>query len=182
MKKWVTFLIILCVLAIAIVWVYRFYFPQVVAEALVSEDSIAALPEQVQEQVKAIKSEVDKQMEKVPELMEEAELEYNDLVVIIEEIDSDQLLNALEELKSKNWQTTDEVFDIGLKHVSLKGYDLEKFRSSFNEAISEEQIEEVLNALGESQLLTSMSIQVMKEAARKLIEAKKEEIEEKLNQ
>ena len=181
MKKWIIFLFILGAIAAGIYWAYTVYVPRKVADALVSEDGMAALPEKIQEQAKALKTEVEKQVAKVPELMEEADLEYKDLVNIIDEVDTDQVLDAFEELKLRDWKTTDDVFDIGLKHVSIPDYDLERFRSAFNDAVTTARVEEVLDAMEESKLLTSMSIPMIKETAKRLMETKKEEIEQKLN-
>jgi len=182
MKKWIIFLSILAVLTLLGYWAYRYYAPKVIANALVSEEGMSAMPEKVQRKVEALKTGVDNNIEKLPELMKELDVDFEDIEVMIDRADPDQFFDALDELKLQDWQTTDEVFDIGMKHISIEGYDLEKFRSSFNEYASIPKIQRMMEVVEQNEFITTMSVPVAKETAKRILRSKKEEILEKLNQ
>lgn len=178
MKKWILILII-GLLALSY-WTYKYYAPKALAKALTSEETLSIVPRNIKVEVEAIKEEVDENISKLPVLMKKSALEYEDLTEIIDEVQTDQLLDAFEELKSKDWKTTNEVFDIGKKHIDLENHDLEKFRQLFNGYATPKQIEEWIEIAEENQLLTNLTIPLMKETAKSILESRKEEIEEKL--
>jgi len=182
MKKWSIALSILVVVAVTAYLGYRYYVPKAIAEAISSEEGSSIMPEKVQKKVKDFKVKVDENIEKLPELMEDVKIEYEDLLVIIDELDADEFFIAYDELKLREWDTTDDVFNIALKHISLEGYDLEKFRNTFNSNASVQKIEQWMKIIEDNELLTSMSIPVAKETAKRVLESKKEKILQKLEE
>ena len=180
MKKWI--LILFIGLLAFCYWTYKYYAPKAIAKALISDETSGLVPQKLHKKVEALKEEVDENVNKLPRLLRESAIEYEDLAVIIDNVEADQLLEAFEEVKSQNWETTDEVFDIGVKHIELEVYELEKFRSLFNAYATKEKIEELVAIAEENQLLTNLSIPLLKETAKSILESRKEEILQKLKQ
>lgn len=180
MKKLTTFIIVLIVLASAGYLIYQFYLPKVVANALTSDDGMKMMPLKVKEEVEELKVQVSENMDKLPQLMEESKIEYEDLITIIDEADPDQFIETLEELKLNQWETADDAFDIAMKNIDIDGYDLEKFRTAFKNNASKEKIAQWVSMVEENELLTSLSIPMAKEIAKRVLESKKEEIIQEL--
>ena len=180
MKKLLITFLVIAVLAFIGYLVYQYYVPKAIANAITSQEDVDMVPSKIQNKVKELRIQVDENVDKVPELMIEAGVDYEDLVAMVDKAEPDQFFDVIEELKLQNWETTDDVFDIGLKHIEIEGYDLEKFRPIFNDYVTLDKIENGLGVLDENEFLAKMSIPVAKETARKILESRKEEILQKL--
>lgn len=167
---------ILGLLALVVYVGYTIYLPKAMTQALVENQDLERLPDQIKEEVALVKEEVEKQMDKLPELMKESDIEYEDLVAAIDEVDVDQIGSVIEELKLNNWETPDDVFDIATNHIELEGFDLEKLRPLFNEYVSQERIHELIERAEKNEFLTLLGIPMAKEFAKGILESKKDEI------
>ncbi len=172
MKKLILVFIILAIIGFVGYRLIMNYLPKTIANAVISETEINVVPSTVKEKVENMKEELDVRVDEMAQIIEESELNYDDMIEIIDQMDFDEFNAALEELKTSKWETTNEVFDIGLKHFSVDEVDLEIFRSYFNAHASTESIKEGLKAIEDSGFLSSMAFPIMKETAKNVIESK----------
>ena len=181
MKKLIKFVLVLAVIGLIAYAGYRYYLPSMIAETLISDEPSSLVPAEMQEKVEAVKLKIDKEIEKLPVFMKENKIAYKDLQVMIDRADPDQFIDAYVEIATTRITSTDQVFDIGMKHIRISGYDLEIFRAAFVENTSVEDIQKAIAKFDDYEFLTNMSFPVIKETAKKLLDSKKIEIQAELN-
>ncbi|MEM6643712.1 MAG: hypothetical protein AAF616_12090 [Bacteroidota bacterium] len=180
MKKFFTVFIILLILLGAAYWGARVYLPKILARTITSEAESKIIPPRIQDKMDVIKTEVSDRMEELPTVLKTSELDYDDLADLIKKVETDQIVDAYEALKSQAWESTDDAFDIGLQSIEVEGYNLEQFRSFFNEHTTKDQIREWMEMLEENEDLMELYIPIAKETARELLKKNREAILEKM--
>jgi hypothetical protein len=181
MKRLIKFVLILAVIGVIAYAGYRYYLPSMIAEALISDEPSSLVPTVMQEKVEAVKLKINKEIEKLPVFMKENKIAYEDIQDMIDRADPAQFISAYDEIATTRITSTNQVFDIGMKHVRISGYDLEIFRSAFVKNTSVEDIQKAIDKYEDNELLTNMSFSIIKETAKKLLESKKTEIQAELN-
>ena len=181
MKKLLIFVLTVLVLGLTAYGSYRFYLPSLIAEALTSDEPSVLVPSGMREKLTKLKPEVDREIKKVPVFLKEHKIGYEDLQNIIDRASPDDLLDAYYEIATTRATSTNQVFDIGMKHLRIEGYDLEIFRSTFTQYVTVEDINKAIKKIEENELLTSMSITVAKETVKKVLESSRQEIQQELN-
>jgi len=181
MKKLLKFVLIVLVLGLAAYGAYRFYLPSLIAEALTSDQPSALVPSAVREKLAKLKPEVDREIKKVPVFLKEHKIGYEDLQNIIDRASPNDFLEAYYEIAATRITSTNQVFDIGMKHIKINGYDLEIFRNLFIQNVTVEDINKAIKKIEENELLTSMSITVAKETLKKVLESSRQEIKQELD-
>ena len=181
MKKLLKFVLIVLILGLAAYGGYRFYLPSLIAESLTSDQPSALVPSGMREKVTNLKTKVDREIKKVPVFLKEHKIGYEDLQIIIDRASPDDLLDAYYEIATTRPTSTNQVFDIVVKHIKIEDYDLEVFRNTFIQYVAVEDINEAIKKIEETELLTSMNISVAKETLKKVLESSKQEIQQELN-
>ncbi len=181
MKKLIGFVLILALIGVIGYVGYRYYLPSKIAETLTSDEPSGLVPAGMQKKVEAVKIKVDKEIEKLPVFMKENKIAYEDLQVMIDRADPDQFIDAYVEIATTRITSTNQAFDIGMKHIKIGGYDLEIFREAFIKNVSIEDMQEAIARYEDNEFLTTMSIPIIKQTAKKLLESKKVEIQTELN-
>ncbi len=180
MKKVLTLLLVLATLGCFIF--YRFYMPKMVATTIISDEPPPSiLPEKVKKTIVKARVELDKQMEDVPVKLEQLGLTFNDVIYIVEVADADQIEAAIEELQSTELKSVDEVFDIGLKHVKVDGYDLSIFREVFKEKATLDKIRKGLHKIRDNELMIDISIPVTCETVKQILIERRDKVEAHLS-
>ena len=182
MKKLLIFVLLVLVLGLAAYGAYRFYLPTVIAEALTSDEPSPMVPAGIQKKVGTIKVKVDREIKKLPVLMKETKIGYEDLLIMIDRAKPDDFFEAYREISATRIVSTNQVFDIGMKHINIEGFDLEIFRSTFNRYATVEIIREAINNIDQNEILTSISIPVAKETVKKILESSEQEIRKGLKE
>lgn len=181
MKKLIRFVLLMAVVGATVYAGYRYYLPSMIAETLMSDEPSSLVPAEIQGKVEAVKLKVDKEIEKLPAFMKANKIKYEDLQVMVDRVDPAQFIRAYEEIATTRITSTNQVFDIGMKHVRIDGYDLEIFRESFVKNTSVEDIQKVITKYEDNEFLTTMSFPIIKETAKKLLDSYKTEIQAELN-
>ena len=180
-KKLLIFALIIAVLGLVLFAGYRFYLPTMIAETLTSDHAPLFVPDAMQEEVAKLKTSVDREIKKLPVFLKQYNIEYKDLITIIDRARPRDLMSAYREIASTRITSTNQVFNIGKKHIKIKGYDLEVFRRPFNQKLTVEDIEKGLLKIQKNQSLTAMSIPVAKETLKKVLESSEPEVQRELN-
>lgn len=182
MKKLIVFVLVLGILGGVAYAGYRFYLPELIAESLISDEPSSLVPAKMQEKVDIIKRKVDEEIDKLPVFLSNNKIAYADLQIMIDRAEPAQFLDVFEELVTTRITSTNQVFDIGMKHIKIEGYDLEVFRAPFVKHTSVEGIEKAIDKYGENEFITNMSIPVIKLTAKKLLESAEPGIQKELNE
>ena len=161
---------------------YRFYLPTMIATTLTSEQPSRLIPAKMQEKVKKLRLKIIQEVEDLPVLLKETRLTVDDLQIMIDRANPDQFLRAIQEMKSTTLTSTDQIFDICMKHIKIDGYDLEVFRGPFVRSTSVGNISEAIGKIENNELITSMSIPVLKQTAKQILASSEKEIMDKINQ
>jgi hypothetical protein len=176
MSKLLIFIVVVVVLGLVAYAGYRYFLPSMIAKTLTSEEPSALVPEKMQQQVTELRAKIDREVEEVPALLKETRLGVDDLANIIDRIDPGQVFDAIDELKTTSLTSTDQVFDICMKHIKVDGYDLEVFRGPFVRNTSVGNIREAVAKVDRDDILTSMSVPVLKQTAKQVLESSKDDI------
>ena len=182
MKKLLKFLVVIALLGLIAYAGYRYYLPSMIAKTLTSEEPSRLVPEKMQEKVKDLRVNIDQQVDELAVLLKETRLSVDDLQNIIDRVNPEQVFGAIGELKNTTLTSNDQVFDICMKHIRVEGYDLEVFRAPFVRNSDVGNIQKAVAKFNREDFLTSMSVPVLKETAKMILEAHKEEIMQELNQ
>lgn len=181
MKKLIKFVLLLAVVCAILFAGYRYYLPSMIAETLISDEPSSLVPAEMQEKVEAVKLKIDENIEKLPVFLKENKIDYEDLQIMIDRADPAQFIRAYEEIATTRITSANQVFDIGMKHVKISGYDLEIFRAAFVKKTTVDDIQKAISKYGDNEFLTNMSFPVIKETAKRLLHSKKGEIQAELN-
>jgi hypothetical protein len=181
MKKLIILIVFIALLGMGAYAGYRYYLPTVIAEALTSDEPSALVPESMQSRVDAIKQKVNREVKKLPVLLEETKLGFDDLINITNRVQPSQLLNAYREIAATPISSSNQVFDIGMKHIKVEGYDLEVFRSEFVQSTSVKNIRETIAKIEKSDMVNRTNIAVAKDTVKKILISSRQDIQEILN-
>jgi hypothetical protein len=182
MRKLLIFALLIVLLGVVAYAGYRFFLPSMIATTLTSDEPSRLVPEKMQEQVRELKVKINREVKELPVLLQETRLSVDDLATIIDRVDPDQVFRAIEELKTTRLTSTDQVFDILMKHIRIDGYDLEVFRAPFVRNTSVNNIREAVAKIDQNDMLTNISVPVLKQTAKQVLESSKEEILAEMNQ
>jgi hypothetical protein len=182
MKKLLVFILAVALLGFTSYAGYRFYLPSMIAATLTSEQPSRLIPADMQGKVKSLKLKIDREIADLPVLLKETRLTVDDLLIMIDRANPDQFAQAIEEMKNTRLTSTDQIFDICMKHIKINGYDLEVFRGPFVQNSSVGNIREAVAKIEQNEFITSMGIPVLKQTAKQILISSKEEILEKMNQ
>jgi len=181
MKKLFKFVLIMAVIGVIGYAGYRYYLPSIIAESLTSDEPSSLVPADMQEKIETVKTTINRDIKKLPAFMKENDIAYDDLKVMIDRVDPAQIIDAYEEIASTTIKSPDQVFDIGMRHIKIEGYDLEIFRATFVKNTSVESLQKAITKYEDNVFLTNMSFPVLKETAKELLKSRETEIQAELN-
>lgn len=182
MKKLLIFILAIALLGFAGFAGYRVYLPNMIATTLTSEEPSRLIPDGMLEKVKDLRVKIDREVDDLPVLLIETRLTVDDLLIMIDRANPDQFEKAIEEIRNTSVTSTDQIYDICMKHIKIDGYDLEVFRGPFVQNTSVRNIQEAIGKLEQNEFITSMGIPVLKQTAKQILISSKEEIMDKMNQ
>jgi hypothetical protein len=175
MKKLLIVIIALIAIAIvgAIVW-YKYYFPTMVAEAVVAEQLPAYIPKHIQVKINEFRGPVIASAEKVIEKMHDKNIPFDEVIETIDHATADQTNAFIEELASTKIKSTDQVFDIGKKHFPVD-YEVEAFREPFNQNVDLRVIRKGIAYADANRKTNDVDLETLKEIAKKILVQKEKE-------
>jgi hypothetical protein len=175
MKKLLIVLLVLVVVAVigGMLW-YKHYFPKMVAEAVAAEELPAYIPQHIQVKINEFRKPVNASAEKVIEKMHEENIPFQKLIETIDNATEEQTNGLIEELASTSLQSTNQVFDIGIKHFPVD-YDVEAFREPFNQNVDIRLIRKAINYANTNRQTNDVDLPTLKEIAKKVLVQKEKE-------
>jgi hypothetical protein len=133
-KVIITSLIIFVALGIMAYGFYQFLFPQMVAHAIVSDDSPPYIPKRILNYIDDFRVPINKSSEDIVREIHRAGIPMKKILSAIDETTEEQAYIILDELNQAHIKNTNQVFDIIKKHFDT-GFDAEVFRKPFIENV-----------------------------------------------
>ena len=126
--------VIASILAILGYAVYFFYFPQMVAEAIVSHNPPTYIPKRIQNRIDEFRIPINKGVEDVVSHIHEANIPIEEVLEAIDETSEEEAYLLLDELNQTKIRSADQVFTITKEHLDTD-FDMEIFRKPFTENV-----------------------------------------------
>jgi hypothetical protein len=172
-----TFLIILLSLLVIIglggFIFYKFYLPDLVAEAIIHDETPPYVPEHVKAKIEKLKVPINQASEDLIQEIHKSNITLEEVIKAIDETQETQVYSAVDELNDVKAKNTNEVFDIAKKHLHAD-FDLEVLREPFNKNVNMKMINKAMNYLNSTRN-EGLDPETMKAIAKKvLIEKEKE--------
>lgn len=176
MKRFLFIIIILGLLIWAGSYLfYRYYFPSLVAEALVAEQSPSYIPRRLMNKVDELRKPVNKGADEIILEMKKNDIPLEDVVEVIENTSEDEAYEFLMDLNESNPKTPDEVFDIAKKHIDAD-FDIEVFRKPFVENVNMKAIRRAMSYANTNQRTKDLDIVTGRAIARQILMEKYEQV------
>ncbi|MFZ6011972.1 MAG: hypothetical protein ACOYXT_16640 [Bacteroidota bacterium] len=134
MKKLIWCIIFLGALAGGGYLWYQSYLPQMVAEAIVSEQTPAYLPEPVKIKIEKLRKPVNDGAESIIKKMHQSKITLDQVFKAIDNAPEEEAYNMLDELNATPITSPDQVFDMAKKRFPVD-FDVEVFREPFREKV-----------------------------------------------
>lgn len=179
MKKFIIIIVALLITGgIASVVIYKYYMPDVVADAIVAEEVPDYLPKPVQNKIKALRSPVNAGAEDVINKIHQADIPMDKILSMIDNATEDQLDNLIRELNQTSLKNTDQVFDIAKKHFSAD-FDMEVLRQPFNRNVNMKMIQKGIQLGNVNGKSNAINFETAKAVAKKILIEKEKELRAK---
>lgn len=156
-------------------FIYRHYFPAIVAEAIASESLPGYIPEKLKNKVRQMQSKANESAEDVVMEIRREQIPLEKILALIDNTTEQQVYNFLDDLNHKKPQTTDEVFTIAKSHFQ-GDFDLEVLRKPFNENVNLTMINKVIAHTNYTRESRKFDIRTVKAVAKKLLIEKDKEL------
>lgn len=175
-------LFLVVVLGVAAWLGYTFYVPRMVSNTISTGEIPAVIPQKYHPKIKETREKVNEEIRKLPEVMNKYNLSYDELLAFANEVENDEILSALQELKSTELSSSGQAFDIALQHISADLPQSDKVRQLFSDKVPVEKIQSEIIKMEESELPLSVEVDLARRIGIEILREKKTEIEERLEQ
>lgn len=176
MKRFLVVLFIFILLASAgAYWFYRHALPDIVADAIISQEVPDYLPTQIQRTVEAATVPVNRGAEDIVRHIDEAGIPIDKVLRLIDNTTEEQTYRIIDDLNKTNLKSTDQVFDIVTKHLHAD-FDLEILRKPFNENTNLKMLEKAIAISNNNRLTKEADIETLKSVAKKVLIEKEKEL------
>lgn len=166
--------VIVSILAILGYAVYFFYFPQMVAEAIVSDNPPAYIPKRIQNRIDEFRIPINKGVEDVVSHIHEANIPIEEVLEAIDETSEEEAYLLLEELNQTKIRSADQVFTITKQHLDTD-FDMEIFRKPFTENVDIKLIQKWIKYANVNRKTKDIDIETARAIVKQvLIEKEKE--------
>jgi hypothetical protein len=135
MKKLTLTLVIVALIATGCYLAYRIYFPEFIAQSIVSEESPAYVPRKMKTTIQKIKKPVNEGAHAVITTMHKSGITIDQILKAIDNAREEQAYAMLDELNNTEIKDPNQVFDMAKKHFPVD-FNVEVFRKPFNEKVS----------------------------------------------
>lgn len=169
MKRFLLAVIILGLFVWAGIYIfYRVFLPDLVAKAIVSEQTPAYIPRRLMNRVDELRAPVNKGADEMIKEMKRNEIPLDEVVDVIESTSEDEAYAFLQHLNESNPTTPDQVFDIAKEHLKAD-FDIEVFRKPFVENVSMASIKKAMRYANTNQKTKDLDIVTGRAIAKQIL-------------
>jgi hypothetical protein len=176
MKKSIGWIIaILLIVGIGGFIFYKFYLPDLVADALVTKRGLPPyVPKHIKIRVQKYKAPINKGAEDVIHTIHHAHISLEDVFKTIDETEEEQVYAVINELKTTPLKNTNQVFDIAKKHLHTE-FDVEVLREPFNKNVDMKLIKKGMDYANAYRNDASISPDMAKAVIKRILLQKEKE-------
>ncbi len=179
-KRILLIAIVLIFLTIPFIYIgYRYVYPKMVAEAIVSKKYTSIIPQRYLDDFNLISDTINSKISKVMVITEDKGITIEDLLKAIDQIKEKDVRDALEELYQTDLETVEQVYLIGRKHIDFEAFDPDLLKSSFLEHVQMHHIERGLKYIKRHDLENQLDAESGRRIAKQIIIQKKDKIMKK---
>jgi hypothetical protein len=153
---------------------YKYYFTDLVAEAIVSEDLPGFLPMRIRNKIKEAGAPLNEGASTFIKDMHTHDITIDQVLEALDNTTEDQAYALLDELDHTKLQSTDQVFDIAKKHFPVD-FDPEAFRSLFNSRTDLKHIRKAMKYAKVNRQSKDIDLETGKAIIRKILLEKEKE-------
>lgn len=169
MKRFLLFIIILGLVGWVSIYIfYRFYFPDIMARAIVSNETPEYIPRRLMNKVDELRAPVNKGADEIVAEMKKNNIALEDVVEVIENTSEDEAFEFLNELNQTRPETPNEVFDIAKKHIEAD-FDVEILRKPFIENINMAAIKRAMSYANTNQRTKDLDLATGRAIAKQIL-------------
>jgi hypothetical protein len=125
---------------------YKYYLPEMVAEAIVSEELPAYVPDRVKAKIEHYKAPINQVSSDVIREIHQSDVSIDLILKAVDDTQEADVYAALHEVNERKPETTDEVFNVAKKHIQAD-FDVELLRSSFNKNVNMKMVNKAIKNL-----------------------------------
>ncbi|MEQ8361818.1 MAG: hypothetical protein RH948_03060 [Cyclobacteriaceae bacterium] len=140
------------------------------------EESIL-IPKKLKSKITKAKMLVQKEIKALPIIMDSLDLNFQDLIKMVERLDAKEAVKAFNEIDNKRPETADQVFIILTKNINIEGYDISKFRFVFRKKFNKNKLDEFIKRIKDENLLSSMTVEIARQTAKQILLDNRQKIE-----
>ena len=169
MNRFFLVIIVLGVLAWVGAYVfYRYYFPDMMARAIVSKETPQYIPRRLMNKVDELRAPVNKGADEIVREMKKNNIALEDVVRVIEHTSEEDAREFLADLNTSRPKTPNEVFDIAKKHIHAD-FDVEILRKPFVENVNMKAIRKAMSYANTNQRTKDIDIETGRAIARQIL-------------
>ena len=135
MKKGILILSAIVIIGAGCYYAYHWYFPEIIAQSIVSERSPRYVPKKVQNKIRKVKKPINEGASAVITTMHKTGITMEQVLKAIDEAKEEQAYAMLDELNETKIENTNQVFDMAKKHFPVR-FNVEVFREAFNDKVN----------------------------------------------
>jgi hypothetical protein len=167
-------LFIACLLGFAGYSLYRYYFADFIANAIVKESLPAFVPKRMQNKMKEISAPLNNSTEAMLQKMHDSDIPIDRVVKAIDNTTEEQAYDLLDDLNQAKPKNTNEVFDIAKRHLAAD-FDIEPFRKPFNDHVGMKDIRKGLQYANHNRTSKDIDFATAKVIFKNIVLRKEEE-------
>jgi hypothetical protein len=177
MKRFFLVLIIVCL----VIWAagyafYRLYLPDIIAKALVSDDTPSYIPRRIMNKVDELRAPVNKGADQMVAEMKRNNISLAEVLEVVDNTNEDEAYSFLAELNESNPNDPNDVFDIAKKHLKAD-FDVEIFREPFVKNVNMKSIRKAMRYANLNQRTKDLDIETGRAIAKQILIEKYKEVE-----
>jgi hypothetical protein len=157
---------------------YHYFFADVVANALVKEETPSYVPEKIKKGIAKIKAPLNKGAEDVILQIHKSGIPLDRVLNAVDQIQQPQIDAALDELQQAKITNTNQAFDIFKKYLPMD-FDAESLRAPFNKNVDMDMIKKARGYAESYRTNEAIDTEMMKTIVKKILIQKEKEFVEK---
>jgi hypothetical protein len=174
MKKLIIFLLTTGILAAGGYFAYLHFLPTFVAHSITSDSDHSWIPFDGHAKINKIKKPVNEVATEVVKRIHDSNISIEDVLKAIDNASEEQAYAMLDELNSKEIDTTDEVFTLAKKHFPVD-FNVEVFREAFNQKITMTHIRKGIRLANQYKGQEEIDAETAKSILKKILLQKEDE-------
>jgi hypothetical protein len=179
MKKLIIIACISIVFIIGGYFSFQYFYPRIVADAIVSNRYSEIIPKRYRDQFTLVGDTINQRVTRLLEITEDKGITINDLLMAIDEIEEQDVRNMIAELYVTKIDSIEQVYEIGTRHIKITIFDPELLKEPFLRHVEVHHVRKGLKYIKKHDLENQLSAKSGRKIAKQIIIQKKDKIMKK---